>query len=326
MRVIFDSPWWFLALIPLGVWYYYVFYRQKSGNRSVASSNWGGFTSARTAAMPFLAQLPWIAAFLGVLAMTKPQHVFVEENSNANVVDIMLTMDLSSSMLAMDFEPNRLEVSKKVASEFVDERKFDRIGLVTFSGEAFTQCPATTDHSILKEFLRNLECGLLEEGTAIGLGLATAVNRLKSSDVRSKIIILLTDGENNAGDIPPMEAAALAKSLNVKVYTVGVGSEGFANTPINKLDGQYVFGVVPVRIDEDLLNSIAETTGGKYYRATDLSKLREVYAEISRLERSKVQVTSIRHTKELFHYLLIPALALLCLFILLRTTWLNGVG
>ncbi len=204
-----------------------------------------------------------------IIALARPQLSLKEEKEKAEGIDIFLVMDLSSSMLAKDFQPDRLEVSKEVASGFVDMRNHDRIGLVVFSGEAYTQSPLTTDHLILKDLLGELKCGILQDGTAIGMGLATAVNRIKDSKAKSKVIILLTDGENNAGYIQPQTASEIAREYKTKVYTIGVGSTGDALAPVRqRADGQFIFGLTRVKIDEKLLTEIAEMTGGKYFLAT----------------------------------------------------------
>ena len=229
--------------------------------------------------------------------------------------------DLSSSMLAQDFKPDRLEVSKRVAADFVEKREYDRIGLSVFSGEAFTQCPLTTDHRIVKEFLASLRCGILDDGTAIGMGLATGVNRLKESDAKSKVVILLTDGVNNAGYIKPLTASEIAREFEVKVYTIGVGSTGDALTPVSRRsDGRYIFGLARVEIDEDLLQQIADMTGGKYFRATSAESLERIYAEIDQLEKTEIEVTTIKRYSEEFHRFALGGLILLLLELLLRYT------
>jgi Ca-activated chloride channel family protein len=215
-------------------------------------------------------------------------------------------------MLARDFEPDRLEVSKRVATEFVGKRQYDRLGLVVFAGESFTQCPLTTDHWVVKQFLSSLKCGILEDGTAIGMGLATAINRLEGSEAKSKVIILLTDGVNNKGYVKPMTAAEIAQQYNVKVYTIGVGSAGEALIPISrKNNGDYIFGVSRVELDEKLLKEISELTGGRYYRALSKESLEEIYAEIDELEKTELNITVFKRYKDLFHYFLSVGLILL---------------
>jgi len=253
--------------------------------------------------------------------MARPQLTLQEEEITADGVDIMMVMDLSSSMLAQDFKPDRLEVSKRVAADFVSKREHDRIGLSVFSGEAFTQCPLTTDHRVVKEFLADLRCGLLEDGTAIGMGLATAVNRLKESESKSKVVILLTDGVNNAGYIQPITASEIAREFDVKVYTIGVGSTGDALTPVSRRsDGKYIFGLARVEIDEELLAQIADMTGGKYFRATSAESLERIYAEIDQLEKTEIEVTTIKRYSEEFHHFALWGLILLVLELFLRYT------
>ena len=260
------------------------------------------------------------------MAMARPQEVFKEEDITADGIDILMVMDLSSSMLAQDFKPDRLEVSKRVAAEFIDKRQYDRIGLAVFAGEAFTQCPLTTDHRVLKEFLANLQCGMLDDGTAIGMGLATAVNRLKDSDAKSKVVILLTDGDNNAGYIKPITAAEIAREYNVKVYTVGVGSRGKALAPVSRRsDGQYIFGLATVQIDEALLEQIAEMTGGKYFRATTTKALEKIYRDIDKMEKTKIETTTIKRESERFHSFALWGILFLGFEMLLRYTFLRSI-
>jgi Ca-activated chloride channel family protein len=263
--------------------------------------------------------LNWLAFLFLVIAMARPQLALKEENVMAEGIDIMMALDLSSSMLARDFDPDRLEVSKKVASEFLDKRTDDRIGLVVFSGESFTQCPLTTDHRIVKRFLSQLQCGFLEEGTAIGMGLATAVNRIKDGDAKSKVVILLTDGDNNTGYIKPITAAEISRELGIKVYTIGVGSKGMALTPQGKRsDGTYVFDYARVMINEPLLQEIAEITGGKYFRATSEIGLQAVYNEIDQLEKTSREITTFKRYSEEFGRFLRIGLVLFIFHLILK--------
>ena len=267
-----------------------------------------------------------IAMGLLLVALARPQYIQKKEKVKADGVDIMLVMDISSSMLSRDFKPDRLEASKLMAQRFSEQRPYDRIGLVAFAGEAFTKSPLTTDKNLLKKFLGELAVGQLEDGTAIGMGLATAVNRLKDSQAKSKIIILLTDGVNNAGYIQPMTAAELAQSLGIKVYTIGVGSTGRALTPVSRnLNGEYIFDYAPVEIDEELLTQISQLTGGRYFRATDEEALGRIYDEINRMEKTKIEVFSFTRRKEAFHPLVFFAMLLLGLDFLLRQSWLNSL-
>jgi Ca-activated chloride channel family protein len=222
-------------------------------------------------------------------------------------------------MLAKDFKPDRLSVAKYVAEEFIGKREFDRIGLVVFSGEAFSQCPVTTDHKIVIDFIRNLNVGFLEDGTAIGMGVATAVNRLKESESKSKIVILMTDGENNSGYIDPETAAEVAKEFGVKLYCIGVGSDGKAIGPINRnLRGEYIFGPVDVNIDEDLLKKISTETGGQYFRALDENSLINIYNVIDKLEKTEIESTVFKKYREMFRWFLSVGIGLLFLFLILK--------
>jgi Ca-activated chloride channel homolog len=311
-----------LLLLPLIAWWYQG--RFKTHYAPITMSNltmFRGNSSWRGRLRVLLPILRGLAFLVLTVAMARPQKLLSEENIQADGIDITVTLDLSSSMLAQDFEPDRLEVAKRVAAEFVEKRPYDRVGLVVFSGEAFTQCPLTTDHKVVKEFLANLQCGFLQDGTAIGMGLATAVNRMKDSPAKSKVIILMTDGVNNAGYFKPEDAMQLAKTLGIKVYTIGVGSTGEAMSPVGRRsDGRYVFGLVPVEIDEPLLQNIAQTTGGKYYRATNAQELEQIYAEIDRLEKSRIDVTAIKRRTENFKNWLFAGLILIVLEMGMRYT------
>lgn len=311
-----------LLLLPLiSIWYFlrhrqrYPELRMSNLKTLSGSGNWRGKLRG---ILPVLRGLSFIAL---IIALARPQLTLKEEEIKAEAIDIILVMDLSSSMLAQDFKPDRMEVSKRVAAEFVDKRQYDRIGLAVFAGEAFTQCPLTTDHRILKEFLANLRCGMLEDGTAIGMGLATAVNRLKESDAKSKVVILLTDGDNNAGYIKPITAAEIAREFNVKVYTIGVGSRGKALTPVSRRsDGQYIFGLANVQIDEGLLMKLAEMTGGSYFRATSEESLERIYQDIDTLEKTEISVTSIKRYSDEFHRFALFGMLFLVFEIVLRYT------
>ena len=280
-----------------------------------------GHISWRSRLRGLLPFLRFLALGALIFALARPQKVLKDENIDAEGIDIFLVMDLSSSMLARDFDPDRLEVSKRVATEFVEKRPHDRIGLSVFSGEAFTQCPLTTDHRIVKEFLAGLQCGILTDGTAIGMGLSSAVNRIKDSESKSKVVILLTDGVNNAGYIQPLTAAEIAKEFEVKVYTIGVGSTGMARTPIRKRrDGTFDFGFSKVEIDEQLLTEIAKMTGGNYFRATSEEALSQIYSRIDQLEKTKIDVTVIKRNSEEFHGFALAALLFVLFEMLLRQT------
>ena len=253
-----------------------------------------------------------VAFALLIVALARPQSTSTRQNVNIEGIDIMLAMDISGSMLAEDFRPNRIEASKEVAKDFILGRPTDRIGMVVFSGESFTQCPLTTDHAVLINLLGEIKSGMIEDGTAIGDGLGTAVSRLKDSQAVSKVIILLTDGENNRGFIDPISAAEIAKTFNLRVYTIGVGSIGTAPYPIQTPFGMQ-YQQVEVRIDEPLLRDIAAMTGGKYFRATNTDKLKEIYDEIDQLEKSKIDVTEYRKKSEEYLPFALWALILIAL-------------
>lgn len=325
----FVNPEFFLLLLLLplvGYWYLRRRRRHYATLRMPSLESVRGFRSIRgrlRTALPVLRALSFVAL---VVAMARPQEVLKEEEVEAEGIDIMMALDLSSSMLAQDFKPDRLEVSKRVAAEFIDKRRYDRIGLAVFAGEAFTQCPLTTDHRVLKKFLSDLECGILEDGTAIGMGLATAVHHLEESEAKSKVVILLTDGVNNAGYINPLMAAQIAQKVGVKVYTIGVGSTGDALTPVSRrADGRYIFGLARVEIDEGLLTNIAEMTDGAYFRATSAESLERIYAKIDELEKTKIEVTVLKRYNEAFHPFVFWGLVLLLLEALLRYTVLRTI-
>jgi len=324
-HIYFAQPafFWLTALIPLLIWW-----EMKRANQAQATvmvstiRAFYGSRSWKTFLRPLLFVLRLLTFFCLVVALARPQTRNDEQLVNGEGIDIVLCLDISGSMLAQDFTPNRMEAAKNVASEFIDNRPTDRIGLVIFSGEAFTMCPLTTDRNVLKTQLYNVQSGLLEDGTAIGSGLATGVDRLRNSPSKSKVIILLTDGENNGGLIDPNTAKEIAKSVGIRVYTIGMGTEGFAPVPVQTPAG-VVMQREKVNIDEKLLNQIATETGGRYYRAKDNESLKNIYNEIDKLEKSKIEVTSIRrYTEQYFPFALAAAIFLL-LELLLRWTLLR---
>lgn len=260
-----------------------------------------------------------IALALLIVAMARPQSSSTGENITIEGIDIVLTLDVSTSMLAQDLKPDRLEAAKNVAADFIDARPTDRMGLVVFSGETFTQVPLTTDHIIMQSSLKEVKSRIIEDGTAIGDGLATAVSRLKESDAISKVVILLTDGENNAGSIDPMTAAEMAKIFGIRVYTIGVGRRGTAPYPVQTPFGTRMQNIA-VNIDETLLQNIANETDGKYFRAESNQKLKEIYDEIDKLERSKIEINEFRNLHEEFAPFVTWALVLLTAAFLLRKT------
>jgi Ca-activated chloride channel homolog len=305
----------FLIIIPLmSVWYWFK-HRSGSADIQVADTSVFNITprSLRQRLYHGLFILRMLAVAALIVALARPQSHSSSSESSVEGIDIVLATDISGSMLAEDFKPNRLEASKTVAMDFIDGRPTDRIGLVIFSSEAFTQCPLTTDHSVLKNLFDKIYSGMIDDGTAIGDGLATAVNRLRKSTAVSKVIILLTDGINNQGVIDPTTAAEIAKLYGIRVYTIGVGTLGMAPYPFKTSIGSIIYQNVDVKIDEVLLKQVAEMTNGKYFRATNKEKLAEIYKEIDKLEKSKVDVLEwSKKTEEFLPF----ALLALVLFIL----------
>ena len=320
-----------LLLIPMaGVWYFLRHQKQFPMLRMPSLSPVKGMVSWRARLQQLLPLFRAIAFAALVVALARPQEVLKKDDIKAEGIDIFLVMDLSNSMLARDFNPNRLEVSKSVALDFVSKRPYDRIGLAAFSGEAFTQCPLTTDHRVIREFLNALDVNLFDvQGTAIGMGLATAVNRLKDSQAKSKVAILLTDGVNNAGYVAPETAAEIAKKFGVKVYTIGVGTNGLTQVPTSQIGSkdnrEYIYTYARVEIDEALLQEIAEMTGGKYFRATTKEALEQIYAEIDQLEKTEMEVTTIRRYNEEFHRFAFIGLLFLLLELVLRYSVLRAI-
>ena len=312
---------WLLLLVPLTVLWYVL--RHKKQEASVNFSDLKGMAKLPKTWKAYLRHLLFAlkmaALALLIVALARPQSSSTNSTSNIEGIDIVMAMDVSGSMLARDLKPDRLTAAKNVASDFVQGRPGDRMGLVIFSGETFTQVPLTTDHGVMLNMLGEMKNGLIDDGTAIGDGLATAVSRLKDSEAISKVVILLTDGLNNAGSVDPYTAGEMAKLFGVRVYTIGVGSYGTAPYPVQTPFGTQI-QQVKVEIDEKLLTQIANMTGGKYFRATNNKKLDEVYQEIDKLERSKIEVTEFRRLHEEFYPLVAWALALLLLEFLLRKT------
>ncbi|MDD2298519.1 MAG: VWA domain-containing protein [Fermentimonas sp.] len=326
--MIFLHPeylWLLLLLIPLIVWYI-VRLSKMQASFKLASIN--AFKGVKPGLKVYMRHLPFVMRVVSIaliiVVIARPQSVNSWEETESQGIDIVLALDVSGSMLSQDLQPDRLQAAKKVAAEFVTDRKNDNIGLVVFAGESFTQCPLTTDHSVLLNLLNEIEFGLIEDGTAIGLGLATSVNRLKDSESQSRVVILLTDGTNNRGQIAPLTAADMARSYGIRVYTVGVGTTGMAPTPV-----QTPFGVrmqnLPVDIDEKTLTEIAAMTGGQYFRAQDTEGLRQVYEEIDEMERYLISVQNVTQRQELFLPFALAAMALILLELLLRRTWLRNI-
>ena len=313
----FANPYllWLLVLLASMIAYY--IYRTLQGGAAIRISTIEGVRRAPRTLRYWLRHAPFVlrcAAFvLLVVALARPQDVDEQRRSSAEGIDIMLAVDVSGSMLARDFKPDRITAAKEVAGRFIADRYGDRLGLVVFAGEAFTQSPLTTDQSTLQTMLSRIRSGIIEDGTAIGNGLATAINRLRESDAKSKVIILLTDGVNNRGEIAPLMAADIAADMGIKVYTIGVGTRGKAPYPVVDMFGNMSFQPMDVEIDEKTLEGIAERTGGRYFRATDNDKLQSIYDEINQLEKSKVEVTDYTVYHERFLALLLAALGVLLL-------------
>lgn len=310
-----------LLLLPLmGGWYWY---KLRNNDPGLQLSSTSGFLATRKSWRQYLIHILFafriIALGLLITALARPQSTSRSRDVNIEGIDIVMAMDVSSSMLAQDLRPDRLEAAKDVASDFIAGRPDDRIGLVIFSGESFTQSPLTSDHSMIRNLFKDIKSGMIDDGTAIGDGLATSINRLKESDAISKVIILITDGVNNAGSIDPLSAAEIAKIYGIRIYTIGVGTMGVAPYPV-----QTPFGIqyqnMEVKIDEDILKQVAEVTGGLYFRATSNKKLKEIYEEIDQLEKSKIDVTEFSRKHEEFLPLALLALALLGLEIIFRNT------
>ncbi len=322
----FANPqfFWLLLLLPLAiVWY---IFKRKKETASLKISSLKGFkiqSSFLPKLKPLLFALRLLALGALVTAMARPQTVDISTKTKTNKgIDIVMAIDVSSSMLARDLKPNRLKALKKVASEFVDGRPSDRIGVVIYAGESFTKTPITSDKRIVKRALREIEFdGIIEDGTAIGMGLATSVNRLKDSKAKSKVIILLTDGVNNSGFIDPKIASELAVEYGIKTYTIGLGTNGNALAPIGiNRNGTFRYGYKQVEIDEDLLKEIADETGGKYFRATNNKKLEEIYDEINKLEKTEIEEFKYYNYQEKFRPLVLLGGILLLFEIFLRAT------
>ncbi|MDU1904731.1 MAG: VWA domain-containing protein [Dysgonomonas sp.] len=309
-----------LLLIPLIVWYI-IKLRKVQATFKISST--GAFRKAPQSIKVHLRHLPFLLRLLVialvVIVLARPQASNTWETSNSEGIDIAVALDISGSMLAQDFKPNRLEAAKKLSAEFISDREQDKIGLVIFAGESFTQAPLTTDHGVLLNLLHSIRPGMIEDGTAIGLGLANAVNRLKDSESKSRIVILLTDGSNNRGQIAPMTAAELAKSYGIRVYTIGVGTRGTAPAPVMTPFGERIQNV-PVDIDEKTLTEIAAITGGQYFRALDNSGLKEIYREIDEMEKYLINVQRVTRKQELYLPYALLALGLLLLEVTLRRT------
>jgi Ca-activated chloride channel family protein len=326
--IVFAHPHylWLLLVLPVMIaWYVF---RQKRANATIQVSSLKGFEITGKTFKYYLRHLLFVLRIfvlaLLIVVLARPQSTNRWEDVTTEGIDIAIALDVSTSMLAEDFKPNRLEASKNVAIEFISGREDDRIGLVVFSGESFTQCPLTTDHAVLINLFKDVKSGVIEDGTAIGLGLANAINRLKDSKAISKVIILLTDGENNMGEIAPITAANLANTFGIRVYTIGVGTRGMAPYPFKTAFGTQ-YQNVEVNIDEDMLIEIANLTGGKYYRATNNQKLKAIYEEIDQLEKSKIDVKQYSKKQEEYFWYAFAAALFLILEIFIRNAVLRNI-
>ena len=318
----FEYPWllWLLA-VPVLLILHYLWMELKGRKPHLRVSTSTPWMAAGTSPLAILRHLPFIlriaAIVLTIIAIARPRSSTEVEKIDTEGIDITMAMDVSTSMLARDFKPDRISAAKDIAIEFIAQRPSDRMGIVVFAGESYTQCPLTTDRATLINLMKEVQTGLIEDGTAIGNGLATAVARMKDSDAKSRVVILLTDGVNNSGEIAPQTAAEIAKTYGVRVYTIGVGANGMAPYPVMTPWGVDV-QQMKVEIDEDLLKGIADATGGRYFRATDNTKLSEIYSEINKMEKARTTIDSFPIYKELFGKYAIAALICLLLELFIR--------
>ncbi|MBO4729935.1 MAG: VWA domain-containing protein [Bacteroidaceae bacterium] len=320
-----------LLLIPYGIWFFLLRGRKEPSMKipsTQAYQNAAKSMRQRLMWVPFALRALSFAMVVVVLA--RPQSSNSWNDSEVEGIDIMLAMDVSTSMMAMDFKPNRVEAARMVATDFVSRQRNDNIGLTIFAGEAFTQCPLTTDHEALLQMFTNISCdlpatGMIDDGTAIGMGIANAASRLQESKAKSKVIILLTDGSNNMGEISPLTAAEMAKALGIRVYTIGVGTNGTATFPYPLPGGGVSYTRMPVEIDTNMLKEIASTTGGKFYRATNNNELEKIYEDISKLEKSRIMVTNYTKRHEAYYPFALIALIALLLELLLSNTLLKKI-
>jgi Ca-activated chloride channel family protein len=316
-----------LLLVPAIAWY---FYRNNRVQSDLRLSQLGTLRQMSRGLKVYLRHIPFVLRLLVtallITVLARPQSTNHWSNETVEGIDIMLSLDISGSMLAGDFSPNRIEASKEVATEFVAGRPNDRIGLVLFGGESFTQCPLTTDHIALDNLLQEASVGLIEDqSTAIGLGLANAVKRLKDSKAKSRVVILVTDGVNNAGSVDPLTAAEIARTFGIRVYTIGVGTIGTAPYPVQDAMGNIFYQQMEVEIDEDILRQISSMTNGNYFRATNNQKLKEIYQQIDTLEKSKIDVRQYSRKHEEYRRFALAALLLAALELLLRYTVLRTI-
>ena len=325
-NITFDNPefLWLAVILFVIILIDYKFKNVKNSSFSISSIKSLNTKSLKVKLFPLLNVLRFTALFMLIVALARPQIIDVSiQTKKSRGIDIVIAVDVSSSMLAQDLKPNRLEALKEVAKEFVNDRINDRIGLVVYAGESYTKTPVTSDKSIIINSINEIIFdGVIEDGTAIGMGLATSVNRLKNSKAKSKVVILLTDGVNNSGFIDPNTSADLATSFGIKTYTIGLGSNGNARAPIAlNPDGSFRYGLTKVEIDEKLLKEIASKTGGLYFRATDNKKLKEIYDEINKLEKTEVQEFKYSNAKEVYRFFVLAAVILILIEWVLKTTF-----
>jgi len=331
-NISFNNPeLFFLLILPLmhALWH---FFSKKNTENVLMFSNITLFSSKKSIKerlihLPYLLQI--LSICLIIVSLARPQTTSSWEESKTEGIDIIIAMDISGSMLAQDLKPNRLDASKKIAIDFISKRQNDRIGLVIFSGESFTQCPLTTDYNTLINLFNDIEYGMVDDGTAIGDGLGNSINRLMDSEAKSKIVILLTDGENTKGKISPLTAADIAASdsINIKVYTIGVGTKGMAKSPVAiDFNGRFVYDYVEVKIDEKTLTEIANKTGGEYFRATNNKSLEGIYNTIDELETSEIESIKFNTKTEKFYLFSLIALGLFLLSFILKITYFRGIN
>lgn len=326
----FANPEWFWALLVLPILigvYLYRYFNKKRTTLTFSSLDLlddlpGNWKSHLHWVQAFLI---WAGITLLIIALARPQERLTTVERNAEGIDIVMVLDMSTSMRAEDLKPNRFEAAREVAKDFVDKRNSDRIGLVTFAMQSFTVVPPTLDYRLLKDLINDLEMGIIEDGTAIGMGISTAINRLKESQAESKVIILLTDGQNNAGEIDPVTAADLALTYDIKIYTIGAGTRGTAPYPIQDPIFGRRYQNIEVNIDEEMLTSVAELTGGRYFRATDSDELESIYEEIDELETTEVDELIYTDYKDLYTFYLAWSFGLLFLSFILNKTLLAGI-
>ncbi len=322
-----ELRWLFLVIPVIILWY---IFKYRTLNAELKTSSFSGFDKVKTTYKHYLRHLIIIFRLcvlsLLILVLMRPQSRSSYKDVKTEGIDIVIALDISSSMLAKDFKPNRLEAAKEVASKFIDSRPNDRIGLVIFSGESFTQCPLTSDHAVIKNLFSGIRLGMLADGTAIGNGLATSVTRIKDSKAKSKVVILLTDGVNNQGSVAPLTASEIAKAYGIRVYTIGLGTTGKALSFAGIYpDGSYAYEYADVVIDEKTMTEIADMTGGKYFRATDNDKLKDVYKEIDRLEKTIFEEKNFTNKSEHFLPFALAAGILLLIEFLLKNTILKSI-